>query len=84
VPFYIAAPSSTFDLSIESGSQILIEQRNAREVTDFGGCPTAPQGVDVYNPAFDVTPAANIAALITERGIITTPDRKKIAKHLSA
>ena len=84
VPFYVAAPSSTFDLLIENGSQILIEQRNAREVTGFGGHPTAPQGVDVYNPAFDVTPAANIAALVTERGIITTPDREKITEHLSA
>jgi methylthioribose-1-phosphate isomerase len=68
--FYVAAPSSTFDLSIPSGDQIPIEQRDSREITDGFGRPTAPAGVSVYNPAFDVTPAALIAAIVTERGII--------------
>ena len=83
VPFYIAAPSSTFDLAIESGDQIPIEQRGAEEVCNFGQRPTAPDGMDVYNPAFDVTPAKHIAAIITERGILHEPDCKKISTHLS-
>jgi len=70
IPFYVAAPSSTFDLSLSSGEQIPIEQRDAREVTDGFGRPTAPAGVKVYNPAFDVTPAELIAAIVTEHGII--------------
>ena len=70
IPFYIAAPSSTFDLSIESGEEIPIELRNAEEITKGFGKQTAPSGVDVYNPAFDVTPAQYIEAIITERGVI--------------
>jgi methylthioribose-1-phosphate isomerase len=70
IPLYVAAPSSTFDLSIPSGDRIPIEQRDAREVTGGFGRPTAPSGVKVYNPAFDVTPAELIAAIVTERGII--------------
>jgi methylthioribose-1-phosphate isomerase len=82
VPFYIAAPSSTFDLSIADGTQIPIEQRSASEVTHIGNTPIAPQGTNVFNPAFDVTPAENITAIVTERGTIMLPDRKKIAEHL--
>jgi methylthioribose-1-phosphate isomerase len=78
VPFYVAAPVSTFDLSLATGDQIPIEQRDAAEVTRWGGRVTAPEGVDVYNPAFDVTPAAHIAAIITERGVITAPDAAKV------
>lgn len=70
IPFYIAAPSSTFDLSIESGDEIPIELRNAEEITKGFGKQTAPTGVEVYNPAFDVTPAEYIEAIITERGVI--------------
>jgi methylthioribose-1-phosphate isomerase len=70
IPFYVAAPSSTFDLSLADGSTIPIEQRDGREVTHGLGRQTAPEGVNVYNPAFDVTPAALIAGIITERGII--------------
>lgn len=70
IPFYIAAPSSTFDLSIESGEQIPIEQRDAVEITHGFGRQTAPDNVAVYNPAFDVTPAEYIKAIITERGLI--------------
>jgi methylthioribose-1-phosphate isomerase len=70
IPFYIAAPSSTFDLSLPDGSAVPIEQRDAREVTHGLGRQTAPEGVTVYNPAFDVTPAVLIAGIITERGVI--------------
>ena len=70
VPFYVAAPSSTFDLSLDDGSGIPIEQRDPREITHGFGHATAPDGIDVYNPAFDVTPAHLIAGIITERGLI--------------
>jgi methylthioribose-1-phosphate isomerase len=71
IPFYIAAPSSTFDLSIPDGDHIPIEQRQAEEITHGFGLATAPAGVGVYNPAFDVTPADYIQAIITERGVIS-------------
>lgn len=83
IPFCIAAPSSTFDLSLDSGAAIPIEQRSSSEVTDGFGRPTAPVGVHVYNPAFDVTPAELITALITERGVIHKPNREQIRSHLS-
>jgi methylthioribose-1-phosphate isomerase len=70
IPFYVAAPSSTFDLRIATGEQIPIEQRDPREVTQPFGTTVAPAGVKVYNPAFDVTPAALIAGIITEKGLI--------------
>ena len=70
VPFYVAAPSSTFDLSLASGAEIPIEQRDPREITHAFGRATAPEGIDAYNPAFDVTPAELITAIITERGVI--------------
>jgi methylthioribose-1-phosphate isomerase len=70
VPFYVAAPSSTFDLSLATGDAIPIEQRDAREVTQGFGRQTAPDGVSVYNPAFDVTPHALITGIITEKGVI--------------
>lgn len=70
IPFYVAAPYSTIDLATPSGDQIPIEQRNTREVTSIcGGPAVAPAGVDVLNPAFDVTPAALITAIVTERGV---------------
>jgi methylthioribose-1-phosphate isomerase len=83
VPFYIAAPSSTFDLKIKSGVEIPIEERAAKEVTTFAGTRTAPDGVDVYNPAFDVTNARDIAAIITERGIIEKPNTERISRYLT-
>jgi methylthioribose-1-phosphate isomerase len=83
IPFYIAAPSSTFDLSIENGDAIPIEQRDAREVTHGFGRQTAPDGVAVYNPAFDVTPAELIAAIICERGVIRPVNRESIAAMLA-
>jgi methylthioribose-1-phosphate isomerase len=70
IPFYVAAPSSTFDLSLATGDAIPIEQRAAQEVTHGFGRQTAPEGIKVYNPAFDVTPAALIAGIITEKGLI--------------
>jgi methylthioribose-1-phosphate isomerase len=72
VPFYVAAPISTLDLTIPSGEQIPIEQRAAEEVTHFRGVRVAPD-VEVGNPAFDVTPARFIAAIITERGVARAP-----------
>ena len=70
IPFYVAAPSSTFDLSLAAGDEIPIEQRDPREVTHGFGRQTAPDGVGVYNPAFDVTPAELITAIVTERGLV--------------
>lgn len=70
IPFYVAAPSSTFDLKLANGDEIPIEQRPAEEVAHGFGRQTIPAGVDVLNPAFDVTPAEYIQALITERGLI--------------
>jgi methylthioribose-1-phosphate isomerase len=70
VPFYVAAPATTFDLAIASGREIPIEQRSADEVTDGFGLQTAPDGVEVYNPAFDVTPAELMTAIITDCGIV--------------
>ena len=81
IPFYVAAPSSTFDLSIPDGSHIPIEERAAEEVTQGFGRRTAPEGCQVYCPAFDVTPARYIAAIITERGLIRKPTTAKVAKH---
>jgi methylthioribose-1-phosphate isomerase len=78
IPFYIAAPSSTFDLSLESGAEIPIEQRNPDEVTRCAGVQTAPNGVAVYNPAFDVTDAKLITAIITEKGVIESPNAERI------
>jgi methylthioribose-1-phosphate isomerase len=73
IPMYVAAPFSTIDLSIRSGADIPIEERNPVEVTEGLGRRTAPEGVRVYNPAFDVTPAALVTAIITERGIARPP-----------
>jgi methylthioribose-1-phosphate isomerase len=70
IPFYVAAPKSTFDLSIGSGERIPIEERDPREVSQGFGTRTAPEGIGIYNPAFDVTPAELITGIITERGII--------------
>ncbi len=82
IPFYVAAPSSTFDLSIPDGSVIPIEQRDPREVTHGFGQQTAPDGVEVYNPAFDVTPAELIAGIITEKGVIRPVNARTIREVL--
>src|SRR5690349_13251571 len=73
IPFYVAAPFSTIDLETPDGSKIPIEQRNPREVTHIAGKAIAPEGVGVENPAFDVTPAMYVTAIITERGIARAP-----------
>jgi methylthioribose-1-phosphate isomerase len=73
IPFYVAAPTSTLDLTVATGLDIPIEQRDVREVTHFRGCPIAPKGVKAFNPAFDVTPHSMIHAIITEKGIIRKP-----------
>ncbi|KIL45865.1 S-methyl-5-thioribose-1-phosphate isomerase [Jeotgalibacillus soli] len=73
IPFYVAAPSSTFDLTIDSGIEIPIEERHPDEVRKIQGISIAPENVPVYNPAFDVTPADYITAIITEKGIIKAP-----------
>ena len=83
IPFYVAAPSSTFDLELPDGSRIPIEQRDPSVVTGGFGRPTAPEGVDVYNPAFDVTPAELVAAIITERGVIRPVDAESIRRTLA-
>ena len=71
IPFYVAAPTSTLDLTMENGDDIPIEERHAREVTHLHGIPVAPEGVCVRNPAFDVTPNRYITGIITEKGVIT-------------
>lgn len=73
VPFYVAAPLSSIDMSVPSGDQIPIEQRDPEEVTCGFGRRTAPEGVDVFNPAFDVTPSRYVTALITEHGLVRQP-----------
>jgi methylthioribose-1-phosphate isomerase len=84
IPFYVAAPTSTFDLSLASGDQIPIEQRGSAEITHGFGRQTAPDGIEVYNPAFDVTPARLIKAIITERGIIEPVRKETIAEMVKA
>ena len=73
IPFYIAAPFSTFDFSISSGKEIVIEERNPDEVRKFASVYSAPKDVPVYNPAFDVTPSSLIAGIITEKGVLKAP-----------
>ncbi|MBM4054439.1 MAG: S-methyl-5-thioribose-1-phosphate isomerase [Planctomycetes bacterium] len=82
IPFYVAAPVSTFDLNIASGDAIPIEERSSEEVTCGFGKRTAPEGIKVFNPAFDVTPAKNIKAIITEKGVIEKPSRESVQKIL--
>lgn len=80
LPFYVAAPRSTFDITLASGVDIPIEERRSEEVTHLAGIRVAPPGVAVYNPAFDVTPAELITAIITECGVLQPPYRQSIAK----
>lgn len=80
VPFYVAAPLSTIDLSLPSGNEIVIEERSPEEVTCFGEKAVAPGGINVYNPAFDVTPAGLIKAIITEKGVVYGPNQEKLYK----
>lgn len=82
LPFYVAAPSSTFDLTLATGEEIPIEEREPEEVTHFGLRPVAPEGIGVFNPAFDVTPHHYITAIITEKGILHPPYQESISRVL--
>jgi methylthioribose-1-phosphate isomerase len=80
LPFYVAAPLSTIDFGLKDGAAIPIEERAADEVTGFGGIRWAPPGVQVCNPAFDVTPAKNVTAVITERGVASPPYEESLRR----
>jgi methylthioribose-1-phosphate isomerase len=84
IPFYVAAPWSTVDMSTPTGEQIPIEQRSPREVTHHGGKQMAPDGAQVENPAFDVTPAKYVTAIFTERGILRAPYAESLRDMASA
>lgn len=84
VPFYVVAPLSTFDRDLTDGGQIPIEERPAEEVTCGFGARTAPEGVQVYNPAFDVTPARLVSAIVTEAGLIREPNKERVEAALRA
>jgi len=83
VPFYVVGPTSTIDMAIVSGDEIPIEERPAEEVTHVLGCQITPDGACVANPAFDITPAAYITAIITERGVVRPPFDVNLAKLMS-
>ena len=83
VPFFVAAPFSTFDVSMKTGKSIPIEQRDPEEITNGFGKRTAPANVNVFNPAFDVTPGKLITAIITERGVLRPPFRENIKKMMA-
>ncbi|QDU58870.1 S-methyl-5-thioribose-1-phosphate isomerase [Aeoliella mucimassa] len=83
LPFYVAAPTTTFDLSLATGAEIPIEERAASEITKPGGVMFAPEGVEVYNPAFDVAPAELIAGIITERGVINPVTTDTVTKMVA-
>ena len=84
IPFYVAAPVSTFDPAIPDGSHIPIEERSADEVTGYRKLRWAPKGVNVRNPAFDVTPADLVTGIICEKGVVLNPDRDGIRKLLAS
>ncbi|MBM4159486.1 MAG: S-methyl-5-thioribose-1-phosphate isomerase [Ignavibacteria bacterium] len=75
IPFYVAAPTTTIDFEMASGKDIPIEQRSGAEVTSYGQKQTAPSGIDVYAPAFDITPNELVSAIITEKGVLRSPFR---------
>jgi methylthioribose-1-phosphate isomerase len=80
VPFYVAAPISTLDLTLAGGEQIPIEERSSSEVTSVQGVAVAPEGIAVKNPAFDVTPNRYVTAIITERGVARAPFTESLAR----
>jgi methylthioribose-1-phosphate isomerase len=84
VPFFVAAPVSTIDARARTGSDIPIEERSSAEVTHLGGQRVAAEGVAVFNPAFDVTPARYIAAIVTERGVAKPPYDRSLSALLEA
>ncbi|CKF60873.1 Methylthioribose-1-phosphate isomerase [Streptococcus pneumoniae] len=79
IPFYVAAPLSTFDITKQTGAEIVIEERDETEVTKILGKQVTPVGTAVYNPAFDVTPNELITGIITEQGIIRGDYKREIA-----
>lgn len=83
IPFYVACPTSTIDASVENGAGIPIEERSAEEVLGYRDVRWAPPGVTAANPVFDVTPAELVTALVTEKGVVEAPDRKRIAALLA-
>ena len=84
IPFYVAAPISTVDLSLKSGAEIPIEERSSREVTEVAGSPIAPEGVHAAHPAFDVTPARLVTAIITERGVLRPPYEQTLSRAVGS
>jgi methylthioribose-1-phosphate isomerase len=83
IPFYVAAPYSTIDMNLAAGDDIEIEERDENEVTHYGNKRTAPKKIEVYNPAFDVTPNRFISAIITEKGIVKPDYEKNFSKLFS-
>lgn len=79
IPFYIAAPLTTCDMNTKTGADIIIEERPIMELAEINGKVIAPEGIKIYNPSFDVTPAGNISAIITEKGVIEQPGAKGIS-----
>jgi methylthioribose-1-phosphate isomerase len=79
VKMMVVAPASTFDLQTSTGADIPIEDRGSDEIVQFGGKPTAPEGIATWNPVFDITPAELIDVIVTEKGVIHHPDKDKIA-----
>jgi methylthioribose-1-phosphate isomerase len=73
IPFYVGAPTSTIDLAVETGAEIPIEERDPAEVLEFAGIRVAPEGASARHPAFDVTPARFVSAIITEAGVLRAP-----------
>jgi len=78
VKFMVVAPTSTVDMNTPDGAAIPIETRAEAEVLNFGGTRTAPEGIQAWNPAFDITPAELIDAIVTEKGVVTNPTRDKM------
>ncbi|HYP41262.1 MAG TPA: S-methyl-5-thioribose-1-phosphate isomerase [Chloroflexia bacterium] len=83
IPFYVAAPNSTIDLNVPTGREIKIEERHEDEVTHHGGTRLAPEGVRVYNPAFDVTPSGLVGSIITESGVLRPPFSASLAESFA-
>jgi methylthioribose-1-phosphate isomerase len=84
IPFYVAAPVSTFDLTLASGDLIPIEERSSGEVTHFRGVPVAPEAIEAKHPAFDVTPARYVTAIVCERGVARAPYEESLRKLAEA
>jgi len=82
IPFYVAAPLSSINLSFKDGKAVVIEERDGKEVTHIGGKRMVPEGVKVWNPAFDITPSKYIGAIITEKEIVKRPYKRNLKNLL--